>query len=198
MLLSRATLTASSLADTDAITCDGHGLETDSPITVRTLDGGSLPAPLVAGTTYYARRLSNRAFEIAAAPSGPAIDLTTDSFTMVVEQEPDFDRWINRYSRWVDLSLSGQVLPLGETEPVHPVIATIVAEMVAARLYVLSGQKTTDDLDKIEVRSLAILARFVAGLPLRGAPTTSSANLAITSTPGSAADPRGWGSGSLP
>ncbi len=195
--MSLAGLTASSLADSNAITYDGHGFDTDDPVTVRALTGGELSDPLVAGTTYYARRLSNAAFELAATAGGVAIDLTSDSFTVVVARDPDFDTWIGFYSRWIDLSLPAHVVPLGRTESVHPVVNGLCADLVAERMFNISGQPTSEAMKSVEVQTLAQLARFAAGLPLRGAATSASANRAITSAAGTR-DPRGWGSGSLP
>ncbi len=196
--MSPAGLTASSLADSNAITYDGHGFETDDPVTVRALTGGELSDPLVAGTTYYVRRLSNSAFELAEAPSGDAIDLTTDSFSLVVAREPDFDMWIGFYSRWLDLSLQAHAVPFGRTEAVHPVIVGLCADLVAERMFNISGQPTTEAMKSVEVAVVAQLARFTAGLPLRGAAAPAPTNLAITSTLGNTTDPRGWGSRTLP
>jgi hypothetical protein len=196
-LMSLAGLSASSLAGTNAITYDGHGLETDDPVTVRALDGGTLSAPLAAGTVYYVRRLSNSAFELAATAGGSAIDLTTDSSTLVVARDPDFDLFIEFYSRWADTSLPAHLVPLGRTEPVHPLIRGLVADMVAERMFNVSGQPSSEAMKSLEVATAAQLARFALGLPLRGAATTVSTNLSVSLAAGTL-DPRGWGSGTLP
>ncbi len=196
--MSLAGLVGSSLADSNAITYDGHGLETNDAVTVRAIEGGALSEPLVAGTTYYVRRLTNSTFELAEIADGDAIDLTTDAVTLVVARDPDFDMWIEFYSRWADSSLPAHIVPLGRTEPVHALVRGLVADMVAERMFNVSGQPSTDAMKSLEVATAAQLARFATGIPLRGAAATASANLAISSTLGNTTDPRGWGSGSLP
>lgn len=188
-------LTASASATSNAITYDGHGLETDDPITVRAPEGGTLPSPLVAGTTYYARRVSNAAFELAATAGGAAIDLTTAGTELVISREPDFDYWIEFYSRWADTSLPGHLVPL--EAPIHPLVIGIVADLVAKRMFNVGGWASATQTEA-EVGSKQMLDRFAAGLVLRGASATASASLAVTATLSDTTDARGWGSGSLP
>ncbi len=195
--MSIAGLVGSSLADSNAITYEGHGLETDDPVTVRAIEGGALSDPLVGGTTYYVRRLTNATFELAETVGGVAIDLTTDAVSLVVARDPDFDMWIEFYSRWADSSLPAHIVPLGRKEPVHPLVRGLVADMVAERMFNVSGQPSTEAMKSLEVATAAQLARFAAGVPLRGAAATASANLAVTVSAGTL-DPRGWGSRSLP
>lgn len=69
-------------ADDDLLTATAHGLLTgDGPLFVSNV-GGALPAPLVAGTPYYAIKSTNDAIKLATsrenALAGTAIDLTTD------------------------------------------------------------------------------------------------------------------------
>ena len=70
MLANPGRLCASVLASTNAFELDGHGFETDDPILLRAEGTGAMPAPLVAGTTYYAIRVSESIFRIAATPAG--------------------------------------------------------------------------------------------------------------------------------
>ncbi len=191
-LMSVAGLVASASADTNVVTYDGHGFETDDPVTVRASGpGGSLPTPLEEGTTYYVRRLSNSTFELAAAPAGVAILFLSDGVSVVVARDPDFDMWIEFYSRWADTSLPAHAVPLGVTEPVHPLVRGIVADMVAERMFNVSGQPTSEAMKSVEVASAAQLSRFAKGLPLRGAPAPTRTNLAIDIAP--TPDERGWG-----
>ncbi len=195
---SPSSLVASSAAGTDAITLDGHGFETDDALTVRAVEGGTLSAPLVAGTTYYAIRLTDSTFKLAATAGGAAIDITTAGVSMVVSRPLDFDYWIGFYSRWADTSLPGHLVPL--TAPVPSIVEGMVADLVAKRMFNVGGQ-ASETLKEMEIASAAQLARFATGMPIREASATASANLAVTSTLGSTADPRGWapnGSGVLP
>lgn len=186
----RAHLVAESLASTNALTLDGHGLETDDPVKVRAVEGGNLPAPLAAGTLYYAVRLTNATFSLAAAPAGGAIDLTTDGASVVVSREPKYDKVIEFWSRWADGFLPAHALPL--TTSVHPLIRGIVAKLAAYDLMGLEGKDSARALAARDTAQKA-LERYAAGLPLRGAPVTASTNLAVVARV--ATDPRGWGSG---
>jgi hypothetical protein len=193
-IVSSAAIVASSLATSNVVTCDGHGLETNDAITVRAAEGGSLSAPLVEGTTYYVRRINASAFELAATVGGAAIDITSDAIEMMVIREPSYDEHIEFYSRWADAFLPAHLVPL--QAPIHPTVLGIVADLAAKKILAISGQDSKI-LDSAELASKAMLERFAAGLPLRGAAVTASANLAVTSS-NLTADARGWGSGSLP
>ncbi len=194
-LPSESGIVASSLAGSDAITLDGHGFETGDPVNVRALEGGTLSAPLAEGTTYYAIRLTNATFKLALTVDGAAIDLTTSAVSMVVSREPDYDYWIGFYSRWADTSLPGHLVPM--SDPVPSVVEGIVADLVAKRMFNVGGQ-ASDTLQAVEIAAAAQLARFKGGMPVRDANATASANLAVTADMRDTADPRGWGSGTLP
>ena len=190
-ITSASGLTASSLAGNNAITLDGHGFETGDAVMVRAIQGGTLSTPLVAGVTYYARRRSNSEFELALTVSGAAIDLTTDSYELVVIREPDFDYWIGFYSRWADSSLPGHLVPMGRITPVPVLVEGLVADLVAKRMFNVGGAESAT-LKDMEIASVAQLARFASGMPVRDANATAPANLAVTSSLAGAADPRGW------
>lgn len=195
-LPSAAGLVASCLAGTNAITYDGHGLETDDPVTVRAYEGGTLSAPLVAGTTYYAVRLTNATFKLAATAGGAAIDITSDGVSMVVVRDPNFEEIIEFYSRWADGFFPAHLVPFASPVPV--LVKGIVADLAAKRLLNIAGQDSAV-LNTAELAAKAQLERFLTNaMPIRDVTATASANRAITSTLASIADPRGWGSGSLP
>lgn len=192
---SDAGIVATSLAGSNAITLDGHGFETDDLVNVRALEGGTLSAPLDATVTYYAIRITSSTFQLSLTAGGAAIDLTTDAVSMLVSRDPDFDYWIGFYSRWADTSLPGHLVPM--TAPVPSVVEGLVADLVAKRMFGVGGQ-ASDTLQAVEIASAAQLARFGTGMPVRDAAATASANLAVTTDMRATADPRGWGSGSLP
>ena len=103
---------ASCLASSDVLTYDGHGLETGDAVTVRAADAGTLSAPLAVGTTYYAIRVSNAAFQLAATNGGAAINITSNGVEMIVTREPRFDDLIEFVSRWADGLLVAHAVPL--------------------------------------------------------------------------------------
>ncbi len=197
---SPSSLVASSVAGTDVVTLDGHGFETGDALLLRAVDGGTLSAPLVDGTTYYAIRLTDSTFKVAATSTGSAIDLTSTGIEMVVSRPLEFDYWIGFYSRWADTSLPGHLVPMGRVTAVPSVLEGIVADLVAKRMFNVGGQ-ASDTLKQMEIDSAAQLARFASGMPIRDANATAGANLAVASTLASVSDPRGWaplGSGTLP
>lgn len=192
-VVSPAGILASCLASTDVLTYDGHGLETDDEVTVRAASAGTLSAPLVAGTVYYAIRLSNAAFKLAASAGGAAINITSDGVEMIVTREPKFDDVIEFVSRWADTFLPAHVVPL--TAPIHPLVRGVVADVSAKRILNANGQDSAA-VTAAELAGKAILERFAAGMPLRGGTAQTPSNLAITATSvSSGSDPRGWGSG---
>lgn len=192
-VVSPAGMLASCLASTDVLTYDGHGLETDDEVTVRAASAGTLSAPLVAGTIYYAIRLTNAAFKLAASAGGAALNITSDGVEMVVTREPKFDDVIEFVSRWADTFLPAHVVPL--TAPIHPLVRGVVADVSAKRILNANGQDSAA-VTAAELAGKAILERFAAGMPLRGGTAQTPSNLAITATSvSSGSDPRGWGSG---
>lgn len=201
--ISPSGIVASCLASTDALTLDGHGLDTGSEVSVRAGEGGTLSSPLAEGTTYYAIRVSNSVFKLATssanASAGTAINITTNGVSMIVVREPRYDEQIEKYSRWVDGMMPGHVVPFGVTEDVPAFVREIVAGCVAARLLEDGGQ-SSELVKERELAGKAMLERYATGLTLRGVTTTASSNRAVrasasTTTTPRTADPRGWGMG---
>ena len=192
-----ARLVATSTASTDVVELDDHGFVTDDPILFRAADGGTLSAPLVAGTTYYAIRLNDSTFKVAATSGGAAINLTTNGVTMIVSIALPFDRVIEFYSRWADSFFPAHAVPF--TAGAVPVIVEgLVAQLAAKRLAALAGH-TSEAIDAAEVAAMAQLERFAKGLPVRDANATARTNTAaVSSYVTTGVDPRGWPSGSLP
>jgi hypothetical protein len=184
---------ASCLASSDVLTYDGHGLETNDEVTVRAASAGTLSAPLAAGTVYYAIRLTNSTFKLAASAGGAALNITSDGVEMVVTREPKFDDVIEFVSRWAETFLPAHVVPL--TAPIHPLVRGVVADVSAKRILNANGQDSAA-VTAAELAGKAILERFAAGMPLRGGTAQVPSNLAITATSvSSGGDPRGFGSG---
>lgn len=185
---------ASVSASTDLLELAGHQFETDDAVRVRAVEGGTLASPLVAGTTYYVIKVSDSTFQLAATAGGSAINLTTNGVTMMVTAELPIDEILEAYSRFVD-DFIPHLIPL--TAPYPVTIVRVVCELAAAKLLSLTGQSSAS-ISEVEVGAKAQLERWLKGLPVRDATATTSSNLAIVSTLASTADPRGYGSGSLP
>lgn len=200
--LSRGTIgTPARLCDSasisaETITLDDHGFEDDDEILFRASDGGSLPSPLTSSTVYYAKRVSDSTFQVAATAGGAAVNLTSTGDAFFVSTALPIDDVLEFYSRFVDAFLPAHAVPLESPYPI--VVTAIVAELAARKLQLLSGQ-TSESMAAVEVAAKAQLERWAKGLPLRDANATAATNKAVTATVGSsAADPRGWGSETLP
>ncbi len=186
-------LVESSAASSDLLTLDGHGFVDGDQVLVRAVDGGTLSAPLVEGTTYYVLRITDATFKLSATDGGAAIDLTTSGESMVVASTLPVDDVLEFYPRSVDALLPAHAVPL--TDPYPVTVTAIVAELAAKKLMTLSGQ-TSASIDAAEVAAKAQLERWAKGIPLRDSRATASTNQAITAS--TMTDSRGWGSGSIP
>lgn len=177
-------------ASTDVLELGEHGFENDDEVLFRAIEGGTLAAPLVAGTTYFAIRLNDATFKVAATAGGAPINLTTDGSTMMVAAPLPFDEVLEFYSRFVDGAVP-HLVPF--TAPVPIIVRATVAKLSAKELQRLSGQ-TSVSMAAAEAEARTLLESWGKGQPVRDARATEPANLAITAT-----DTRdsGWGSGEV-
>lgn len=200
-LTSSSRLVSTSTASTDIIELEGHGLETGDECQLRAIDGGTLSAPLVAGTTYYAIKVDDARFKVATSSAnatvGTSVDLTTAGVSMSLVVELPVDEILEFYSRFVDGLLPAHAVPLASPYPVT--IVALVAELSAKRLQLIAGT-SSESMKDIEIAAQAQLQRYAQGIPLRDSRVTTSTNKAIHDTAGNSTtgDARGWGSGSLP
>ncbi len=182
-------LAASVLASSDAFTLDGHGFATDDPITLRAEAGGTLPAPLVAGTTYYAIALTPSTFKVAAAPAGGAVSLTTDGVRVLVISPAPIAAAIEWADRLIDSMAMGHQVPF--TAPVPALVKHLSAELAAGKLLAMSGAASKSIADMV-TEARKSLARLSKGATIRDENATDPANLAASaSVP--YLDRRGWG-----
>ncbi len=184
---------ASSLASTNVLTLDQHLFETDDQVTLRAVEGGTLSAPLVAGTVYYVRRITDSTFSLAATAGGSAIDLSSNGDDMMVKAELPIDELLEAYSRFVD-DFIPHIVPLDSPYPVT--VVRVVCELTAAKLLSLTGQ-SSQSMKDAELSAKAQLERWAKGIPVKDASITGSSNRAVT-VASSDLDQRGWGSGYLP
>ena len=194
VLSNEGRLVASVAASTDLLELDNHLLETDDPVLLRAVEGGTLSAPLVEGTTYYAIRVSDSTFKLSATAGGAAINLTSDGVSMIVTAPIDIDALLEAYSRFVD-----DFMPHGVpmTEPYPVTVVRVVCELTAAKLLNMSGQ-ASQSMKDAEISAKAQLERWLKGLPIRDASASASSNLAVRVASTSATDPSGWRSGTIP
>ncbi len=193
---SEGRLVESSIASTDILTLEGHGFETDDQVLVRAIEGGTLSAPLVAGTTYYVIRLTDSTFKLSATETGAAINLTTSGVSMFVTIALPFDEVLEFYSRFVDAFLPPHLVPL--TAPYPITVVALVSELAAKKLQILSGVASLS-MTETELAAKAQLERWAKG---QAEPAIAPSMLAVTSSLSDSADARGWcgsgGSGTIP
>lgn len=164
-------------ASTNAIELDGHGFTLNDPVSFRAEAGGSLPAPLVASTTYYAIPAGDSYFRVAAAPDGAAIDITTAGSGVVVLTPLPIAEAIEYASALIDDMLPAHAVPL--EAPYPPIVVMTCAELAATKLAVRSGSASVSLSGTADVARKR-LERWAQGVPLRGANTSGQtpANLA--------------------
>jgi len=190
-----------SIASTNVLTLDAHLFETDDQVTLRAIEGGTLSAPLVAGTSYFVIKLTDATFSLALTSGGAAIDLTTNGITMIVKPSTlPIDELLEAYSRFVDDFVPSHAVPM--PAPYDKTLVRIVSELTAAKLLSLTGQSSAS-MAEAELAAKAQLERWAKGLPLRAVEAANvSTNRAVTSDFTAVSDPRGWspsaGSGTLP
>lgn len=182
-------LVASVDTSADLLTLDGHGFRADAELLFRAETGGSLPSPLVAGTTYYADAVSDSTFKVRASAGGAAINLTTAGSLIVVSTPVPFTAAIRRASAMVDDMLPAHLVPL--TAPYPVVVVAVTADLAIAVLGMLTGGSSSDFVTEKLAAAQKILDRWAKGVPIRGAIVPPAAGLAAVTTV-TGLDSRGW------
>lgn len=188
-------LIASVAIGAETLTLDGHGFRLNQRVMFRAEGGGSLPAPIVADSTYYAIPVSEWTFQVAAAENGSPVNLTTAGSRIIVITPLPVEESIEWASSMIDDFLPAHLVPLDSPYPTSVIAAT--AQLAIAKLLSYTGQAPGTLSDTI-MSAQKIIDRWSKGVPIRGAIVPPSANLAMKS--GSNGDPRGWSGtdGSLP
>lgn len=177
-------------AAANTMTLGDHEFATGDPLVFRAEMGGSMPAPLIAGTRYYARAVTDGAFQVSATIGGAAIDLTTAGAEVLVSSPLPIEESIEWGAEVINQALVGHAVPL--TAPYPPMVVMANAELAAGKLGLFSGG-TSKSLTDMMARSTAQLQAWAKGVVLRGentAPTERTNLAASASVPYS--DSRGW------
>lgn len=178
---------------TNAMALGDHEFATGDPLVFRAEMGGSMPAPLIAGTRYYAIALTDGAFQVSATQSGAAIDLTTAGSELLVSSPLPIDESIAWGAAIIEQALVAHAVPL--TAPFPPIVVMTNAELAAAKLGLFSGG-TAKSLTDLMASATARLQEWAKGLPVRGTNTAPGerTNLAASAPASvSVCDRRGWG-----
>ncbi len=189
-------LEVSANATSDQFVAEGHGLANEQAVTFQVATGGSLPASLVADTTYYAILVSPSRFKVSATAGGAAINITTAGSNFQFRRELPMLAWREWGSRMVDSFLPAHVVPIVQVDSAYPPAVVQASAELAALMGVkqTGGAELLDPSGTVLERISTVLARWAKSIPLRGTSrsTQSPVNLAITASAG-APDPRGWG-----
>jgi len=160
---------------------DAHGFDADTVVQFRTAGGGTLPAPVTTGVSYFAIVVDAWRFQIAATSGGAAIDITTAGTTFLVYAPLPIAAVLDKAARMIDDMLPAHVVPL--TSPFPDVIVMTNAELAAAELLALTGGASVS-LSATYDAARKRLERWARGVPVRGenAPTSSQNAIVGVST----------------
>jgi hypothetical protein len=190
-------LVASVDAGTEILTLDQHGFGSDTELLFRAESGGSLPAPLVEGTSYYALPVGDSTFKVAATESGSPINLTTAGESIIVVARLDKGKAIRAASAFVADHVPGHALPFTDI----PFAIRVVTAQVAAALLLCSAGQSSAALGEVYKQAIEQVHEWAKGRPIRGTVAALPGNLAVSSKSLPRAEkPRNWGpdDGSLP
>lgn len=181
LLANPGRMIAAANATTNLLELDGHGFEDGDALLFRAEEGGSLPSPLVAGTTYYAKRLTDSTFQVSATVSGAALDLTSAGSSIIVSTslEPTIDAELEACSRIADTYVPAHAAPF--TAPYPAEIVRCVAKLAAASLLEITGQSSAL-IQAGAAQTREELKRLATGIPLRDPLATAQTNLAVGRT----------------
>jgi hypothetical protein len=172
----------------DTIEVNAHGFSLNDTLTFRAEAGGSLPSPLVSGTTYYAVPVDDSHFKVASAADGAAINLTTAGSRIVVVAALSVDGAIDWASRVIDDMVPAHVVPLDSPYP--EIVRMTCAELAAGKMMAMAGTVSKSLMDITDAANKRI-ERWAKHVPIRGTNAPAPANLAASATL-PYADARGW------
>lgn len=133
-------------ASANTFTLDVHGFADGDEVSLRADPGGAIPAGLAAGVSYYAKRVSESVFQMAATAGGAAIDFTTAGSRLVVYAPINYGAAISWASRVLDEAMQGStVVPL--TAPIAEIIRMTCAELAAGKL--MAGRNGSRALSEV-------------------------------------------------
>ena len=193
-----ARLIVDSVTGSDVLTLDNHALTTGDEVQFRAEAGGTLPAPIAAGTTLYAIRITDSTFSVgstlALALAGTALNITgAATNTVLITPLPYIDA-IEWASGVVDNFLPAHIVPL--TAPYPSVVVACAADLAASRMLSYVGGTSVDIAAKLS-QAQKMLDRWAKAIPLRGenAPITTANGAVFQKVSGLTEDKRGWDGG---
>jgi hypothetical protein len=176
-------------ATANTFALDVHGFSLDDPVSFRAEAGGSLPAPLASGTTYYAIPTTDNAFSVSATAGGAAVNITSAGSRFLVIAAFPVGAAISWASQVIDDMLPAHVVPLG-VDAIPEIVRMTCAELAAGKLAARAGAQSKSLTEVVDAAGKR-LARWGKGVPIRGAVVPPSASLSASATV-PFRDPRGW------
>ncbi len=174
----------------DVLVADNHGLSDGDAVTFRVDSiGGSLPSPLVAGTTYYVTRITDSRFAVSATSGGALIDLTTAGENALVATEINYLAAIVFASELINNSLPGHIVPIDESA-IPEIVRMTAAELAVGKLMSKYGASPTTLSASVDAAQKR-LERWAKGVPVRGVNSPPRAQLSRSAT-APYADLKGW------
>lgn len=168
----------------------GHGCEAGDPLEVRALTGGTLAAPLVSTSVYYALPVddSDHLLKLSESPGGSALTLTTEGerWGVLPSLRETVRAQIRAVSQWIFRRLPAEAVPLeADGDGRYPATVRQMAAVLAAES-TLTVLCLRNDLIAAAADRMREEARLLlAGLPLRDpSMTRSPTNLARGASPG--------------
>jgi hypothetical protein len=172
----------------DTFALDEHGFQTGDELTLRadSIDG-VLPAGTAENTTYYAIRVTDNVFKVAASAGGTAVNLTSAGNRVLVAAPIPYTSAIQWASEIINDMLPAHLVPL---ETVPEIVRMTAAELAVGKLMSRQGAAPTLLSDAVSAAQER-LKRWGRGVPLRGPNAPKRANLAARASAGYR-DARGW------
>jgi len=171
------------------LTLDSHGLETGDVVTLRVGAGGTIPTGLVAGTTYYAIKLTDSTMSLSLTDGGAAVDITAEGSNVLLIVAIPWDSWIAEASAELESTMPAHAVPLTETPAIVTAYAAgLVAEKALSWAGVGAPPAFSERMDRVRAE---LKEWRKSGIPIRGAVVPVSSNRAVSGG-AIAADARGW------
>lgn len=184
------------LASATGSTCvlDMHGFVTGDAILFRPAGDGAMPSGLSSGVTYYAQAETEHTFKVRSSPGGAALTFTDADDPILVIAPLDYASAIAWADRLLDDMVPGQAVPFDDAalypSGVPEIVRMTSAELAAGKLMAIAGAASKSLSETVDAANKR-LARWAQGLPVRGTPAESRANLAAVAV-APYADRRGW------
>lgn len=181
-------------AESDVCTLDVHGFETGDAILFRPAGDGAMPVGLSAGVTYYAQNETEHTFRVRATAGGAAITFAAAEDPLMVIAPLNREAAIAWADRMVDNMSAGQAVPFDDAalypDGVPEIVRMTSAELASGKLLASTGAASRSLSDIVDA-AVKRLERWAKGLPVRGTPAASRANVAAVAV-SPYVDRRGW------